>query len=97
MGNIADEMMLGGPRQRETFDGHAFKNNRQEECVQLPSKMAISAPQPPFRQPRASVAIRTSRLASREAGKSANIHTSLGVIWGGKNMPTTVSRWRKNL
>jgi hypothetical protein len=28
------------PRQHESFDYHAFKSNRQEECVQMPVKIA---------------------------------------------------------
>ena len=31
-------------RQHETFDSHAFKSNRRNECVQMPGKMARSDP-----------------------------------------------------
>src|SRR5947209_8678068 len=45
------------PRQHEAFDCHAFKRNRQEECVQMPVKLARSAPRPSFGLPELLVAI----------------------------------------
>jgi Transposase len=45
-------------------------------------KIARSTPRPPFGPPVVRVAARSSRLASREARKSATIHASSGVIWG---------------
>ena len=68
------------PRQHEAFDCHAFKRNRQEECVQMPVKIARSAPRPSFGLPELLVAIHTSRQSCYKAGKSANIHASSGVI-----------------
>jgi hypothetical protein len=64
------------------FDCHAFKRNRQEECVQMPVKIARSAPRPSFGLPELLVAIHTSRQSCYKAGKSANIHASSGVIRG---------------
>src|SRR5262245_50085376 len=58
------------PRQHEAFDCHAFKRNRQEECVQMPVKIARSTPQPSFGLPELLVASHISRLASRDAAKS---------------------------
>jgi hypothetical protein len=49
------------PRQHEAFDRHAFKSNRQEECVQMPVKVARSAARPSFGLPELLVAIHTSR------------------------------------
>src|ERR1035437_3309623 len=51
-------------------DGHAFKSNRWEECVQMPTKVARSAPRPPFGLPELTVAVRTSLLSCRKAGKT---------------------------
>src|SRR5215831_3290580 len=58
------------PRQHETFDSHAFKRNRQEECVQMPVKIARSTPRPSFGLRELLVASHISRLASRDAAKS---------------------------
>src|SRR5262249_27425310 len=58
------------PRQHEPFDCHAFKRNRQEECVQMPVKIARSTPPPSFGLPERLVASHISRLASRDAAKS---------------------------
>src|ERR1039458_3104821 len=43
---------------------------RWEECVQMPGKMARSAPRPPFGLPDAPVAVRTSRLSCGKAGNA---------------------------
>jgi hypothetical protein len=56
------------PRQHEAFDCHAFKRNRQEECVQMPVKIARSAPRPSFGE--LLVAIHTSRQSCCKAGKA---------------------------
>ena len=37
---IAELRRSHHPRQHEAFDCHAFKSNRQEECVQMPVKIA---------------------------------------------------------
>src|SRR5260370_24705807 len=47
----------------------------------MPAKIARSAPRPPFEVPKVMVAVRTSLLSCRKAGKNANIHASPGVIW----------------
>src|SRR5262249_24537635 len=54
----------------EAFDCHAFKRNRQEECVQMPVKIARSTPRPSFGLRELLVASHISRLASRDAAKS---------------------------
>src|SRR6516164_9193912 len=65
------------PRQHEAFDCHAFKRNRQEECVQMPVKIARSAPRASFglpelliaSTPRVSLATRPERREySRQFG-----------------------------
>src|SRR5262249_22664207 len=58
------------PGQHEAFDCHAFKRNRQEECVQMPVKIARSTPRPSFGLRELLVASHISRLASRDAAKS---------------------------
>src|SRR5215831_10942301 len=58
------------PRQHEAFDCHAFERNRQEECVQMPVKIARSTPRPSFGLPELLVASHISRLAFRDAAKS---------------------------
>src|SRR5215467_12143687 len=58
------------PRQHEAFDCHAFKRNRQEECVQMPVKIARSTPRPSFGLRELLVASHISRLASRDVAKS---------------------------
>src|SRR5262245_26561546 len=57
-------------RQHEAFDCHAFKRNRQEECVQMPVKIARLTPRPSFGLRELLVASHISRLASRDAAKS---------------------------
>ena len=47
----------------------------------MSEKMARSAPQPAFGLPEVLVAVHTSRLSCRKAGKAQNIRASLGVIW----------------
>src|SRR5215472_1425533 len=50
------------PRQHEAFDCHAFKSNRQEECVQMSVKIARSAPRPSFGLPELLVGACACRL-----------------------------------
>jgi hypothetical protein len=52
----------------EAFDCHAFK--RQEECVQMPVKIARSAPRPSFGLLELLLAIHTSRQSCCKAGKA---------------------------
>ena len=73
-------MNFGPPRM--VFDGHAFKSNRREECVQMPAKMGQISPlgrrsgcQDYGRRPR-----RQAVLSKR--GNSAKIDPGLGFIWG---------------
>src|SRR5262249_34636420 len=56
-------------RQRETFDGHAFKSNRQKECVQMPGKMARSDPRPSVRVTRGAGSGQHLASVLQEAGK----------------------------
>src|SRR6516225_437412 len=58
------------PREHEAFACHAFKRNRQEECVQMPVNIARSTPRPSFGLRELLVASHISRLASRDAAKS---------------------------
>jgi len=46
-----------------------FRDNRREECVQMPRKMDTSR-------------LLNGRLGVRKSRKSVNIHTKSGVIWG---------------
>jgi len=50
-------------------------SNRQEECVEMPGKMAKSDPRPPCGLPEVPITVRTSPLSCRKAGK-APIFTS---------------------
>jgi len=52
---------------------HAFKSNRQKECVQMPGKMARSDPRPAFGLPEVLVAVSTSRLSCKRAGKTRTL------------------------
>src|SRR5262249_20738820 len=79
------------PRQHEAFDCHAFKRNRQEECVQMPVKMARSAPRASFglpellvaSTPRASLATRPER---REYSRQFGSHPGNPGLMGGSAM-----------
>src|SRR4029077_3993203 len=68
--------------QREALDCHAFTSNRREECAQMPGKIARSAPRPPFGLPDALVAVLTSRLSCRKAGKARIFTPDREFIWG---------------
>src|SRR5262249_39927454 len=52
---------------------HAFKSNRQKECVQMPGKMARSDPRPSVGLPEVLVAVSTSRLSCKRAGKTRTL------------------------
>src|SRR5262249_40577161 len=69
-------------RQHETFDSHAFKSNRQKECVQMPGRWPDQALDQAFGLPEG--AGRRPHLASvfQRNRKSPNIHTGSGVIVG---------------
>src|SRR5450830_1905519 len=56
-------------RQRETFDGHAFKSTTGGVRPNARENGQIS-PRPPFGLPDAPVAVRTSRLSCGKAGKA---------------------------
>src|SRR5262245_58797924 len=59
-------------RQHETFDSHAFKSNRQKECVRMPRKTARSGSQTPLGRSEMSRAIHP--LASRLPASSENAY-----------------------
>src|SRR5260370_21724728 len=69
-------------RQHETFDGHAFKSNRQKECVQMPGEMARSDPRPSARVTRGAGSGRHLASVLQEGRENANIDAALGFIWG---------------
>ena len=48
----------------------AFNSYRREECVQMPAKIGRSAPRLPLGLPELTVAVRTSLLSCRKAGKT---------------------------
>ena len=65
-------------RQHEALDGHAFRSNRREECVQMPRKMARSGCQTPFGLAEALMAVHTLYLSCGKGRKSANTRSSFG-------------------
>jgi hypothetical protein len=69
-------------RQRETFDGHASKGNRREECVRMPGKTIRSGPRTPLGRPGMPVAIHISHSGFRAIQKIATIQVSSGFIRG---------------
>jgi hypothetical protein len=69
-------------RQREALDCHAFTSNRQEECAQMPGKMARSAPLTTVRAARCEGGRLHLAAVLQEGRKYANIHARSGVIWG---------------
>ena len=62
------------------IDRHVFKSTRQEEYVQMPAKIARSAPRPSLGPPELLVAIHASRQSCSKAGRAANISARSGVI-----------------
>src|SRR5262249_13753347 len=60
-------------RRREAFEGHAFKSNRQKECVQMPGKMARSDPRLSVRITRGAGSGHTSRLSFKRAGEARTL------------------------
>src|SRR5262249_21398649 len=52
---------------------HAFKSNRQKECVQMSGKMARSDLDQAFGLPEVLVAVSTSRLSCKRAGKTRTL------------------------
>ena len=69
------------PRQHETFDSHAFKSNRQKECVQMPGRWPDQTLDQAFGLPEVLGAVSTSRLVLQEGRENANIDAGLGFIW----------------
>ena len=52
---------------------YAFKSNRQKECVQMSGKMARSDLDQAFGLPEVLVAVSTSRLSCKRAGKTRTL------------------------
>src|SRR5215831_18616103 len=86
------------PRQHEAFDCHAFKRNRQEECVQMPVKIARSNP---------STIVRAARAAGSQPYlprpgfqgrcKIATLHAGFGVIRGMSDYSDTAASTRNKV
>src|SRR5262245_56888683 len=68
-------------RERETFDSHAFKSNRQKECVQMPGRWPDQTLDQAFGLTEGSG--RRPHLASvlQEGRENAIIAAGLGFIW----------------
>src|SRR6516164_9648596 len=60
-------------RQHEAFDSHAFKSNRQKECVQMPGRWPDQTLDQAFGLPEVLVAVSTSRLSCKRAGKTRTL------------------------
>src|SRR5262245_50661419 len=60
---------------------HAFKSNRQKECVQMPGKMARSDPRPSLRVTRGAGSGQHLASVLQEGRENANIDAGLGFIW----------------
>src|SRR5262249_12416279 len=67
--------------QHETVRCHAFKSNRQKECVQMPGKMARSDPRPGVRVTRGAGSGQHLASVLQEGRENANIDAGLGFIW----------------
>src|SRR6516165_8433968 len=70
-----------GATAAETFRCHAFKSNRQKECVQMPGKMARSDPRPSVRVTRGVGSDQHLASVLQEGRENANIDAGLGFIW----------------
>src|SRR5262249_13281159 len=70
---------------------HAFKSNRQKECVQMPGKMARSDPRPSVRVTRSAGSGQHLASVLQEGRENANIDASLGFIW---RISAHECRWR---
>src|SRR6516164_4957843 len=71
--SAADRGTTAAPTTRasmKAFDCHAFKRNRQEECLQMPVKIARSTSRPSVGLRELLVASHISRQASRDAANS---------------------------
>src|SRR5262249_32453746 len=69
-------------RQHETFDSHAFKSNRRNECVRMPRKTARSGSQTPLGRSGMSGTIHPLAAGFQPVQKTPTIHVSSGFIWG---------------
>jgi hypothetical protein len=61
----------------------------------MQGKMARRDPRPPFGLLEVTVAVRTSRLSYRKAGKTRIFSPSSGVIWRILVKIDTIARWRR--
>src|SRR5262249_50061528 len=60
---------------------HAFKSNRQKECVQMPGKMARSDPRSSARATRGAGSGQHLASVLQKGQENANIDVGLGFIW----------------
>src|SRR5262249_51191203 len=83
---------------------HAFKSNRQKECVQMPGKRAGSDPRPSVRITRGAGSGQHLASVLQEGRENANIDAGLGFIWrilvkiillrGSRAVSAHALRWR---
>src|SRR6476661_392890 len=69
----ADRGTTAATTTRASVRRSVSKSNRQKECVQMPGKMASSDPRPAFGYPEVLVAVSTSRLSCKRAGKTRTL------------------------
>src|SRR6478736_4374703 len=69
----ADRGTTAATTTRASVRRSVSKSNRQKECVQMPGKMARSDPRPAFGLPEVLVAVSTSRLSCKRAGKARTL------------------------
>src|SRR5215208_6733238 len=65
-------------RQHETFDVHAFKGNRREECAQSPEKWPDQVARPSSGGRGMEAAVGTAHRSCGKAGKVFNLHANSG-------------------
>jgi hypothetical protein len=80
-------------RQHETFDTHAFKSNRRNECVRMPRKTARSDPRPSVRVTRGAGSGQHLASVLQEGRESANIDAGLGFRIHLENF--RLKRWKR--
>jgi hypothetical protein len=82
-------------RRREPPDAQAFSRKQQQDCVQMPGKMAGLAPRPLFGLPKVTLAVQTERMSSRQAEK-ALVFTPLRESSGESRLNASArDKWRR--
>ena len=66
-------------RQHEALDGHAFRSNRREECVQMPAKMARSDRLPPIGASTVIAVVRAASLSCHNEGNAPKFSRNGGA------------------